>query len=72
MAEDWVSDPTTEAQKQYCQTESVYRDFVYENYTQTDADTVKLMNEIFWDDYDPESDGIYSALSQVRTVLIIT
>ena len=37
--------------------------------TQTDADTVKLMNEFFWDDYDPESDGIYSALSQVRTVL---
>ena len=69
VAEDWVSDPTTEAQKQYCQTESVYRDFVYENYTQTDADTVKLMNEIFWDDYDPESDGIYSALSQVRAVL---
>ena len=69
VAEDWVSNPSTEAQKQYCQAESVYRDFVYENYTQTDADTVKLMNELFWDDYDPESDGIYSALSQVRTVL---
>lgn len=69
VAEDWVSNPTTEAQKQYCHTESVYRDFVYEDYTQTDEDTAKLMNEFFWDDYDPERDGIYSALSQVRTVL---
>ena len=69
VAEDWVSNPTTEAQKQYCQAESVYRDFVYENYTQTDKDTAKLMNEYFWDDYDPERDGIYSALSQVRNVL---
>ena len=69
IAEDWVSDPQTDEQKQYCKAEAVYRDFVYENYTQTDAETSKLMNEIFWKDYEPESDGIYSALSQVRTVL---
>lgn len=69
VAEDWVSNPETEAQKAYCKAEAVYRDFVYENYTQTDEDTAALMQKLFWKDYQPESDGIYSAVSQVRTVL---
>ena len=69
VAADWVSDPETEEQQQYCKAEAVYRNFVYENYTQTDEKTAKLMKELFWKDYKPESDGIYGALTQVRTVL---
>ena len=69
VAADWVSAPETEEQKQYCKAEAVYRDFVYENYTQTDEKTAKLMKELFWKGYEPESDGIYSALTQVRTIL---
>ena len=69
VAADWVKNPETEEQQQYCKAEAVYRDFVYENYTQTDEKTAKLMNELFWNDYQPESDGIYSALTQVRTIL---
>ncbi len=69
VAADWVENPETEEQQQYCKAEAVYRDFVYENYTQTEKETADLMQELFWKDYTPESDGIYSALTQVRTVL---
>lgn len=69
VAADWVENPETEEQQQYCKAEAVYRDFVYENYTQTEKETADLMQELFWKDYAPESDGIYSALTQVRTVL---
>lgn len=69
VAEDWVSNPQTDDQQTYCKAEAVYRDFVYENYTQTDEDTAVLMQKLFWKDYRPESDGIYSALTHVRTVL---
>ena len=33
VADGWVSDPQTDAQKEYCEAESVYRQFVYDNYT---------------------------------------
>ena len=69
VAEDWVSNPATDEQQKYCEAEAVYRNFVYENYTQTDKSIASLMNKLFWKDYEPESDGIYSALTQVRTVL---
>lgn len=69
VAADWVENPETEEQQQYCKAEAVYRDFVYENYTQIEKETADMMQELFWKDYTPESDGIYSALTQVRTVL---
>ena len=69
VAEEWVEDPKTEAQKEYSDAEAVYRKFVYDNYTKSDPKFTKEINQIFWKDYDSKSDGIYSALNQVRTKL---
>ena len=69
VADEWVSNPKNAAQKQYSEAEEVYRAFVYDNYTKPDANLTKLIHQIFWKDYDSKSDGIYSALNQVRTKL---
>lgn len=69
VASPWVTTPRTDAQRRYSEAESVYRRFVYENYTALDADTNDLMQTLFWQDYAPEADGIYSAITRVRQVL---
>lgn len=69
LAQDWLNNPVTDEQKRYVQAESVYRDFVYENYTAESSDYYELMNEWFWNDYETDSDGIYEAVSRVREVL---
>lgn len=69
VAEDWINAPQTEAQKQYCEAEAVYRKFVYQTYTQTEPELADTLQELFWDSYDAENDGIYSAVNQVRNVL---
>lgn len=69
VADSWVSEPETEEQKQYCEAESVYRKFVYENYTEPAEELKELIQQYFWEDYESESDGIYSALSQIREKL---
>ena len=69
VADGWVSDPQTDAQKEYCEAESVYRQFVYDNYTKAEADLADLIDEVFWKDYETENDGIYSALSHIREIL---
>lgn len=62
----WLQNPQTEEQEQYCLAESVYRNFVYETYTETDPGLSTMMEKLFWEDYDPENDGVYSAVSHVR------
>ena len=69
VTDSWVSNPDTESQKQYSKAEAVYRNFVYENYVLVDSDIYDFMKELFWDDYESENDGIYSALNHVRTKL---
>ena len=69
VADGWVSDPQTDLQKEYCEAESVYRQFVYDNYTKAEADLADLIDEVFWQDYETENDGIYSALSHIREIL---
>lgn len=69
VAQDWVSHPKNAKQKEYSEAEAVYRKFVYDNYTREDRNLVNDINQIFWKDYDSKSDGIYSALNQVRTKL---
>ena len=66
---DWVADPQTEEQSRYAQAEAVYREFVYQKYTQVDAGLEPLLQAAFWEDYEPDSDSIYSALNQIREVL---
>lgn len=65
-AADWVSAPTTQAQEQYCEAESVYRNFVYENYTAVDASLYEVLEEYFWKDYETETESIYGAVDQIR------
>ena len=69
VADSWVANPQNEQQQAYSEAEAVYRDFVYRNYTQVDAELEPLMQQLFWRDYESGSDGIYSALSRVRAVL---
>ena len=59
VADGWVSDPQTDAQKEYCEAESVYRQFVYDNYTKAEADLADLIDEVFWKDYETEKNRIY-------------
>ena len=66
---DWVSNPQTDEQKAYLEAEATYRSFVYDSYLDVDADTAELIQNMFWDDYESESDGIYSAICQIRDVL---
>ena len=69
VTDNWVADPGTGKQKRYSKAEAAYRDFVYNNYTTVDTDIYDLMKEIFWNDYESENDGIYSALNQIRRKL---
>ncbi|MEQ2929881.1 transglutaminase domain-containing protein [Agathobaculum butyriciproducens] len=69
VAESWVSSPQTEEQTAYAEAESIYRSFVYDAYTAADEDLLPVLNRLFWQDYDDENDGVYSALSRIREVL---
>ena len=66
---DWVADPQTEEQNRYVQAENMYRNFVYDTYTETDEALEPLLKTMFWTDYDTENDGIYRAVEHVRDVL---
>lgn len=69
VPEEWVSDPQTEARRQYCEAEAVYRDFVYRHYTRVDEALDRLMERWFWEDYETGNDGIYSAVGHIRQKL---
>lgn len=69
VAESWVSSPQIEEQTAYAEAESVYRSFVYDAYTAADEKLLPVLNRLFWQDYDDENDGVYSALSRIREVL---
>lgn len=69
VAESWVSSTQTEEQTAYAEAESVYRSFVYDACTAADEDLLPVLNRLFWQDYDDENDGVYSALSRIREVL---
>ena len=69
VADNWVEDPDTDRRQEYQEAEAVYREFVYHTYTTIDSDMQRLMQQIFWDDYETDSDGIYSALNQIRQCL---
>lgn len=72
VTQNWVTNPKTKAQKNYSKAEAVYRKFVYQSYTTIDRSMNDLMQEVFWSDYESDSDGIYSAVNQIRKVLKTT
>lgn len=69
VREDWVENPETEEQKNYAEAEAVYRSFVYENYTAINSEIKELVDRLFWENYSPEQDGIFSAVCRIRNVL---
>lgn len=69
IPDDWISAPQNDAQEEYCEAEAVYRDFVYDTDTKIDSRMYDLMQQWFWEDYTSESDGIYSAITQIRNKL---
>ena len=69
VTNSWVNDPQTEEQQDYLEAEAVYRSFVYETYRDVDTETADLIRSLFWEDYESDSDGIYSAICQIRKVL---
>ena len=42
---------------------------MYDAYTAADEKLLPVLNRLFWQDYDDENDGVYSALSRIREVL---
>ncbi len=69
VPDSWVSSPENEKQRVYSEAEAVYREFVYNNYTSINRNIYDIVNSMFWDDYDDENDGVYSAVCRVRDVL---
>ena len=67
--EDWVANPRTEEQERYVQAEKMYRSFVYDTYARPDEQLQAMLQDLFWADYAPESDGVYAAVDRIRTVL---
>lgn len=69
MPDAWVSSPENDKQRRYSEAEAVYRQFVYDNYTSISRNIYELVNRMFWENYDEDSNGIYSAVCRVREVL---
>ena len=69
VADLWVNNPNTEEQAEYIRSEEVYRDFVYKNYLSLDDDVYEYVNNLFWKDYNPKNEGIYSLINHIRQVL---
>lgn len=68
IAADWLSDPQTEAQQDYAQSEAVYRNFVYEQYTKVAPEVQNAIAAVFHAE-EPQSDTVFGVLTHVRQVL---
>lgn len=68
MLEGWVADPVTPEQQQYAQAEAVYREFVYQNYTQVDESLSGLIDFVFRQE-EPEGDSVFTVLTHIRDIL---
>ena len=69
VVEKWVSEPENGEQQNYSEAEAVYRNYVYNNYTEVDDDIAGVVQRLFWSDYEPNNDSIYNAVEHVRKVL---
>lgn len=68
VAADWLQDPQTEAELDYAQSEAVYRNFVYEQYTQVAPETRNAIESVFHAE-EPQSETVFGVLTHVRQVL---
>jgi protein-glutamine gamma-glutamyltransferase len=67
VGSDWLNNPNA-SQKEYLDTESIYRSFVYENYQTVDKGLEKTISQLF-DQDDFENTGIYSVCQHIRDTM---
>ncbi len=73
-AQEWITKPAEGLQTQYMESESEYRNFVYNHYLGIDDETKKLMDRLFEEpdreaSGEKEQVGIYVAAVKIREVL---
>ena len=66
---DWVADPDTPERLRYSESEAVYREFVYDSYTDVTSGLEDSVHRMFWEDYTSENDTIFGAVCRIRDVL---
>lgn len=67
--ENWMYAPQTKEESNYLQAEAVYRDFVYDAYMEVDAEFAPLIETIFHDPGENETDteeSIYTVTQKIR------
>ena len=70
VAESWVKNPNTVAQKKYMKSESVYRKFVYDTYCTVDTSLAPLIRSRFYDNAKAKDmTGAYAITSHIREKL---
>ena len=68
----WVYEPENDSQEQYLNSESVYRSFVHENYTDIDDACSDLITSLFHESDERDvtgSLGVYEVTRRIRSVL---
>ncbi len=67
----WVYEPQNDQQKEYLQGESVYRDFVYDQYLQIPETLQPVLNDLFSsiEERDAKIEGIYKVTQEIRSVM---
>lgn len=70
VAKDWIKNPKTKKQKQYMETEKVYRKFVYETYITVNEEIEPYIKKYFSDKAKAENTtGVYTITSFIRSQL---
>lgn len=69
MSDEWLENPEDDAGKQYVEAESVYRDFVYENYMNVPSNLNGMIYNIFKDGAKLEDTSIYAVTDHIRETL---
>lgn len=68
----WVYEPENDSQEQYLNSESVYRSFVHENYTDIDDACYDLITSLFHESDERDvtgSLGVYEVTKRIRSIL---
>lgn len=68
VAADWLTSPRTSAEEDYARSEAVYRNFVYEQYTQVAPETAQIIQKMFHGEK-PQSESVFGVLTHVRQIL---
>lgn len=66
---DWMYAPDTEAESTYLEQESVYREFVYDEYTEVNDELSSLIETLFHDSDetgDESEEGVYNVTQKIR------